>query len=73
MTGTPTRRAGLAAALGAPPLALAQAFPSRPLRPAIPFAAGGPADASARMLAETIGAGNGRRIQVIDAAGIRAA
>ncbi len=52
---TLTRRGalGLAGLLATP--ALAQGFPSRPLRMIVPFAAGGSADASARMLAEPMG------------------
>jgi tripartite-type tricarboxylate transporter receptor subunit TctC len=50
-----TRRAALAAALATPSLALAQAFPNRPLRMICPFAAGGSADASARQIAEALG------------------
>jgi tripartite-type tricarboxylate transporter receptor subunit TctC len=59
-----TRRAVLAATLAAPSLAFAQSFPSRPLRMVVPFAAGGSADASARMLAEPLGAVLGQPVVV---------
>lgn len=49
-----TRRHVLAASLALPLPALAQPFPSRPLRLICPFAAGGSADASARQLAEPL-------------------
>jgi tripartite-type tricarboxylate transporter receptor subunit TctC len=49
------RRALLAAALGAPSVARAQAFPSRPLRIVVPFAAGGSSDVIARILAARMG------------------
>jgi tripartite-type tricarboxylate transporter receptor subunit TctC len=57
MVATPTRRATLAAALGAvavPRLARAQgdAFPSRPLRLVLPFGPGGVSDTLARLIAE---------------------
>ncbi|NMJ42926.1 tripartite tricarboxylate transporter substrate binding protein [Roseomonas sp. JC162] len=58
------RRALLAvpAALAAP--AFAQSFPNRPLRLVVPFAAGGSADASARMLADPLGAALGQPVVV---------
>jgi tripartite-type tricarboxylate transporter receptor subunit TctC len=49
-----SRRSLLATALALPAPALAQAFPSRPIRLICPFAAGGSADASARQLAEPL-------------------
>ena len=48
------RRSLLVAALALPAPALAQAFPTRPIRMICPFAAGGSADASARQLAEPL-------------------
>jgi tripartite-type tricarboxylate transporter receptor subunit TctC len=48
------RRSLLVAALALPAPALAQTFPTRPIRMICPFAAGGSADASARQLAEPL-------------------
>jgi tripartite-type tricarboxylate transporter receptor subunit TctC len=63
-----TRRTALALALAAPGLApglaRAQTFPNRPLRMIVPFAAGGSADASARMLAEPMGVVLGQPVVV---------
>jgi tripartite-type tricarboxylate transporter receptor subunit TctC len=64
MSPHPTRRAVLAAALAAPSVASAQGFPNRPLRLICPFAAGGSADTSARMLAEPLGAALGQPVVV---------
>ncbi len=59
-----SRRALLAAPSAFAMPALAQSFPSRPLRLVVPFAAGGSADASARMLADPLGAVLGQPVVV---------
>ncbi|MBW6398271.1 tripartite tricarboxylate transporter substrate binding protein [Roseomonas sp. HJA6] len=61
---TLTRRTLLAAPAALAMPALAQTFPDRPLRLVVPFAAGGSADASARMLAEPMGAALGQPVVV---------
>ena len=58
------RRSLLVAALALPAPALAQAFPTRPIRMICPFAAGGSADASARQLAEPLSAVLGQPVVV---------
>ena len=50
-----TRRLALALALAAPWMAMAQAFPSKPVKIIVGFPAGGPLDAHARLLAERLG------------------
>ena len=59
-----TRRAVLGAALAAPGIALAQAFPARPVRIIVPFSAGGPTDAIARFVAQQLEAGWGQSVVV---------
>lgn len=56
-----TRRAALAATvftlagIAAPPAALAQDYPGRPIRLIVPFPAGGPSDTTARSIADGLG------------------
>jgi tripartite-type tricarboxylate transporter receptor subunit TctC len=56
-----------AAALAAP--ALAQSFPSRPLTVIVPFPAGGPSDAAARILAERMRAVLGQAVVIENVGG----
>ncbi len=69
----PTRRsllrqamsmAALAPWLGLAPAVLAQAFPSKPLKIVVPFAAGGPTDAIARVVAERMAADLGQAVVI---------
>ena len=67
-----TRRAALASALCAAALALpaqAQTFPDRPVKLVVPFAAGGPTDVVARMLAIPMGRHLGQSVLVENAVG----
>ena len=47
--------AALAASLALPASAVAQAYPSKPITVIVPFAAGGPTDALARVLGQRMG------------------
>ena len=61
----PLRRALVAGAIALfPGLAMAQAFPGKPLRIIVPFAAGGSADGVARILAQGMTAQLGQPVQV---------
>lgn len=65
-SGIWSRRAVLGAALGAPFAwpASAQAYPSRNPRMIVPFAAGGPTDVLARVMAEKVSPGLGQQVIV---------
>mgnify|MGYP002780656431 FL=1 len=64
-----TRRAALAAVALAPATAHAQHFPDQPVRMIVPFAAGGPADIIARLVARVMGERLGRPVVVESRAG----
>lgn len=63
------RRSLLAAPLVAPSLALAQAWPTRPVRFVVPYAAGGPSDVLARAVQAVISAELGQPVVVENRAG----
>ena len=71
--GTAPRRRTLllaaAASLAAPRIAMAQDFPSRPMRIVVPFPAGGPVDIMARIAAEGLTARLGQRVVVENRSG----
>ena len=58
------RAAALAACLLFAPAALAQTYPSHQIRLVVPFAAGGPADLLARVLAEEMSKDLGQQVFV---------
>jgi tripartite-type tricarboxylate transporter receptor subunit TctC len=65
----PLLAAGLAAPSLAPSLASAQAFPARPITLIVPFAAGGPTDTVARLVAEAMGRDLGGTVVVENVGG----
>ena len=68
--GCLSRRAAIAAALAmAVPIAAAQAFPNKPLRVMVGYAAGGGVDAMARMLAQRLSPVLGQQVVVENRAG----
>uniref|UniRef100_UPI003BACAF3A tripartite tricarboxylate transporter substrate-binding protein n=1 Tax=Roseococcus sp. TaxID=2109646 RepID=UPI003BACAF3A len=66
-----SRRAALAiaAGLGAPAVARAQAFPSKSLRIIVPYTPGGTTDIATRLIAEPLGRALGQTIVVENRAG----
>ena len=56
--------AALAVVVAAPHLAFAQAYPSRPIRIVVPYPAGGPTDALARIVAQELQASLGQTVIV---------
>ena len=63
------RRVAAALALAVPLAAGAQAFPHKPITLVVPFAAGGPTDTIARIIAERMGRGLGQPVVVENTAG----
>lgn len=61
--------AALAATLGFQGLALAQAFPSKPITLQVPFAPGGTTDIVARVMSEPLGKALGQNVVVLNRAG----
>src|SRR5262245_50456395 len=59
----------LLAALLVPPLALAQSYPDRPITVIVPFAPGGAADTTGRIMADAMGQRLGQKLVVENVAG----
>ena len=61
--------AALAASLALPASAMAQAYPSKPITVIVPFAAGGPTDALARVLGQRMGETLGHQLIIENVGG----
>ncbi|MEA2906925.1 MAG: hypothetical protein QOI12_4312 [Alphaproteobacteria bacterium] len=61
--------AGVVAGLAAPPTALAQAYPTRPVRMIVPFAPGGPTDVCARLIAQRLSEQFGKQVYIENVGG----
>jgi tripartite-type tricarboxylate transporter receptor subunit TctC len=69
MMKLPAFLAAVLVALAAPPAAAQDTFPSRPIRFVVPFAAGGPSDIVARIMAPRMAATLGQPVVVDNRAG----
>src|SRR5437899_2921578 len=64
-----TLLAAIAASLAMPAAAMAQAYPTKPITVIVPFAAGGPTDALARVLTQRMGEAIGQQMVVENVGG----